>query len=580
MAGKKKKIKKMKRVKRKKDTKKKNRAKKRSERGRFVRSKPGKNKKKKNNKNDKEFFSRTKIRIFGIGGGAGSVISEIALRVKKADFIAANTDSKALRTIGKKVKKFQFGQNLTSGLGTGMNVELGEAAAQEEKERIKKLFEGQDLCVIISCLGGGTGAGASSIFAKISKASGCLTYGIFTLPFEFEGEKKMEIAREALEKIRPHLSVFSVIPNERIFQIIDKDTPLKEALSAINQKLVQNLEGLIEMIYSPGLINIDFADLKTILAGKGRLAYLNAIEIAETNKEEAVKKVISSPLYPYTLKGARGILYNIVGGRNLQLSDVSKISGIVSEFVNKNAKIIFGIGQQKKYENKVKITLLATGCSSKGGLLKKKEPLKKKKQKKALSVETKKPELENKTKTKTKSKSRPNFKSRAPSDLKKKPRAFKSKKRIKIKSKTKLRTKKRLEEKKESKNNYKLKIETEPKAKLKLKAKTKVKTSVESKEKSRPKLSLAQKTSLSLGQKTSPRPGLKSEPKKELKPEQKPKSSPDLQSPKKEEEKTGPKVRRNALQLKKVMEDEEKELMEKENIWETPAIFRRKNDGN
>ena len=233
----------------------------------------------------KDSIPRTKVRIIGIGGGGGSIVSEIVSRVKKADFVVANTDSRALNAI-KHVKRFQFGQNLTKGLGTGMNTEIGEMAAQGEKDKIEKLFEGQDICIIVSSLGGGAGSGASPVFAKISKNLNCITYGIFTMPFQFEGEKKMEIAKEALLKIKPHLNAFSVIPNERIFQIIDKNTPLKDALSAINQKLAENLEGLIEMIYSPGLINIDFADLKTIFGGRGKVAYLNTTEIKEPGKKK------------------------------------------------------------------------------------------------------------------------------------------------------------------------------------------------------------------------------------------------------------------------------------------------------
>ena len=209
---------------------------------------------------------KTKVRVIGIGGGGGTIVSEIISRMKKADFVVANTDAKALRLI-KKAKRFQFGVNVTKGLGTGMNVEIGEEAALEDKEKIEKLFDGQDVCIVVSSLGGGAGSGASPIFAKLSKNTKCLTYGIFTMPFEFEGSKKMEIAKESLDKIRPHLNAFSVIPNERIFKIIDKGTPLKDALSAINERLAKNLGGLIEMIYLPGLINIDFADLRTILDG-------------------------------------------------------------------------------------------------------------------------------------------------------------------------------------------------------------------------------------------------------------------------------------------------------------------------
>ncbi len=349
-----------------------------------------------------------------------------------------------------------------------MNIELGEQAALEEKDKVKKAFEGQDLCIIISCLGGGTGSGATPILAKAARRMGCLTYGIFTLPFKFEGERKMEIAKESLKKIAPHFNIFSVIPNERIFQIIDKNTPLQDALSAINKRLVNNLEGLIEMICLPGMINIDFADLKTILSGHGRLAYLNTVEIAETHKDEAARKVSSTPLYPYTLKGSKGILYNIVGGRALCLSDVSRISEIISEYVSKNAKIIFGINQHSKYKDKVKITLLAAGCGSKGDLLK---------VKKAQTV-------------------------------------------------------KGIIKKKRRKPKPKPKPVPEP----------------------------------------VPEPKPKPKPKPKRKPRPKPK-------PKPVKEKKGPeKVRRNALEVRKVIEQEEKDLIEKESVWDVPAILRKKQE--
>src|SRR4030042_749019 len=255
-----------------------------------------------------EAVKKTKIRVIGIGGGAGNIVSEIASRIEKATFVAANTDPKALRTVRRKVTRFQFGQSLTHGLGTGMNPDLGREAALDEKDKIKKLLEGQDLCIIIACLGGGTGSGAAPIFAKISKSLGNLTYGIFTLPFKFEGDKKVEIAKEGLEKVKGYLNAFSVIPNERVFQIIDKNTPLRQALSVINRSLAESLEGLIETIYEPGLINIDFADLRTILDGRGRLASLNSVSVPrkEGASKDLINKALNSPLYPYSIKGAKG----------------------------------------------------------------------------------------------------------------------------------------------------------------------------------------------------------------------------------------------------------------------------------
>ncbi|MDP1538579.1 MAG: cell division protein FtsZ [bacterium] len=349
----------------------------------------------------KEEIKKTKIRVIGIGGGGGNIVSEIASKVSKASFVVANTDSKSLKSCNRKVIKFQFGQNFTHGLGTGMNPELGREAALSEKERIKKILEGQDLCILVASLGGGTGSGAVSVFAKISKNLGNLTYGIFTLPFKFEGEKKMEIAINSLKEARGHFNAITIIPNERVFQTINKDTPLKEALSTINKFLSESLEGLIETIYEPGLINIDFADLKTILEGRGRLAYLNTIE--SQRKEGAIKdvaaKVLNSPLYPYTIRGAKGVLFNIAGEKNLSLADVNQISKAISELVNPEAKIIFGISQHKKYSNIIKTTLLATGCG--GGGIKvssKSEKKKVKKRRKKKEEKVEKVEVETKEK--------------------------------------------------------------------------------------------------------------------------------------------------------------------------------------
>ncbi len=327
----------------------------------------------KNNKkkNKKEFFlndsstSKTKIRVIGIGGGGGSIISEICSDLPKIDFIAANTDKRSLNSLSKKVKIFQFGSNQTKGFGTGMDPELGKNAALDEKDRIKKITEGQDVCILVSCLGAGTGSGAMPIFAKAAKESGCIVYGIFTFPFSFEGSKKMEIAKEALEETRPYLNAISVLPNENIFKIIDKNAPLKEALSVINKNLSESLKGLIEAIYNPGLINIDFADFKTVLEGKGKIAYLNtAVFDVSKGVEDSLKKTISNPFYSYGINGAGGILLNVTGSRKIGLNDVSQISRKIADTAKKNSPIIFGISYDDKYKDKIKIMVLAVGCET------------------------------------------------------------------------------------------------------------------------------------------------------------------------------------------------------------------------
>lgn len=311
-------------------------------------------------------IKKTRIRIIGIGGGGSNIVSEISSKVTKASFFAANTDQAALKAMSEKVSVFQFGERFTHGLGTGMDAQVGEDAAKEEKEKIKKILEGQDLVVIVSSLGGGTGSGAAAVFAQISRSLGNLTYGIFTLPFSFEGAKKKEIANGALERVRPYLNALTILPNERVFNVVPKTTPFTKTLSFINKTLSDSLQGLIETIYEPGLINIDFADLRTILSGQGKLAFLNTVDFskAEASSLESVDEVFNSPLFPYNVEKARGILLNVVGEKDLKLSEVNKILSVLQQKIHKDAKIIFGVSQAGTGKS-FKVTILATGCVSK-----------------------------------------------------------------------------------------------------------------------------------------------------------------------------------------------------------------------
>ena len=304
---------------------------------------------------------RIRIRVIGIGGGGSSIVSEIARSVKKTNFSIVDSDHRVAKKGGRNVKVFQFGEDLTGGLGTGMNVDLGEKIARKEKEKVARMFKDQDLVILIASLGGGFASGAAPVFAEIAKDFKNISLGIFTLPFRFEGEKKLRIAEEAVEKIKENLSGQFVIANERIFQIIDKKTPLKKALSSLNRSLILMLEDLIEMISKPGLINIDFADLKTILRGRGRLIYFgSAFSQGPNRAEEIVKKVFQNPLSIGDLGKSRKILFNIKGGKDLTLREVEKISSGICSF-NRTAKIIFGISQDPKCNSKIKLTLIEVG---------------------------------------------------------------------------------------------------------------------------------------------------------------------------------------------------------------------------
>ena len=297
----------------------------------------------------KEQTFRPKIRIIGIGGGGNSIISEIAPKIKRASFVAVDTDLGTPKKVPGKIKRFRFNQKLTQGL---------------EREKIKNLFKGIDFCILVSCLGGGAGSGISPIFAEIARKLRNTTLGIFILPFEFEGEGKMEIARSSLEKIRPNLNASIVISNENLFKLVDKKSSFKEALFIVNERVAENLEGLIEMLYSSDLfIDIDFADLKVILAGRGKLAFLNSVEVKIQKPIQGIaRKVLFNRLSPYRSYKAKGILFNITGGENLSLNEVNQIGSIITNLVNPRAKVVFGVNQNKKYQDKIKITLLATGC--------------------------------------------------------------------------------------------------------------------------------------------------------------------------------------------------------------------------
>ena len=334
-------------------------------------------------KSDLESVRRIKMRILGVGGGAGNIISEVSFGVSKVDFIAANTDTQALKGVSKKVRSFAFGQEFTHGLGAGMDVKVGESAAKAEKGRIKKLFEGQDFCVLIASLGGGTGSGATPIFAEAARESKCITMGIFTMPFHFEGDRRRQIAEMALERLKPLLNSYVVIPNEKIFEVIDKSTPLSTALSVVNKRLAESLEGLIETIYLPGLINVDFADLRSVLDGRGRLGYFNSVQTSGENKaQEGSEAVLNSRLGEYSIAGADRILFNITSDKSLRMQEVAEISKTIGQF-NPRARIIFGISFRSDFKNKLRITLLAIGCN--GG--KEKKVLKKRPKKKKIVKE-------------------------------------------------------------------------------------------------------------------------------------------------------------------------------------------------
>ncbi len=315
----------------------------------------------------KSFF-KAKIKVIGIGGGGSSIVSDIGKSLDKATFLTADTDVRAAR---KKtaIKRIMFGQNLTHGLGTGANPDLGRQAAEQDKEKIATFFADQDIVILIASLGGGFGSGAAQVFADAARDFNGITFGIFTLPFKFEGKNKHATAAKALKGLRRSLNVSLTISNEKIFKIIDSNVSISEAFSMVNKKLIDLLESLIDLIYNPGIINIDFADLRAILRSKGNTAFLNTAEASGKNRaDQVIEKILHNPLYQSSPFVTEKILFNIAGGENVSLVEVDKISRAISE-AHSDAKIIFGISKNPKLKNKIKTTLLMTGPGPQGAIV-------------------------------------------------------------------------------------------------------------------------------------------------------------------------------------------------------------------
>jgi len=333
---------------------------------------------------EEEKIKKVRIAIVGVGNGGINIISEISGKIKNVSFFAINTDSKSLKGAGKKAKKILIGENLFKGLGSGMSVSQVKEAIKEDKEKIKSQISGFDVCLFVVSLGGGTGSGSLAELAKISKENNSLTFGIFTLPFHFEGELREKNALQAIAESKNYFNAIFVLPNDRIFNLIEKEAPLKQALSSINKFLSSNLQKLVEIIFEPALINIDFADLKTVSAGFGKLAFFNIVEDGKKEGREILEKIMNPPLFPYDLSGAKGVLIHFDSKGGVSLEKVSEISKAISEKANLEAKIIFGFSEHKNL-NKEKIFVLAIGCNGIKNFLPEREGKKTTKEKKSAN---------------------------------------------------------------------------------------------------------------------------------------------------------------------------------------------------
>lgn len=303
-----------------------------------------------------------KIKVIGLGGGGSNAVNSMISTgsIQGVDFIAINTDAQALLTCQAQTK-IQIGENVTRGLGAGGNPQIGKEAAEESKEKIKNALEGADMIFLTCGEGGGTGTGSAPIVAQIAKEIGALTVAVVTKPFVFEGARRMVSAEEGIDSLKEHVDTLIVIPNQRLLEVVDKKVPLLEAFRVVDSVLGQGVAGIADLITVPGLINVDFADVKTIMSNAGSALMGMGTGSGENRAQLAAKAAISSPLLELSIDGAKGVLLNITGGPDLSMSEVDEAAKLISDAVDPDANIIFGAVINDKMADQIKITVIATG---------------------------------------------------------------------------------------------------------------------------------------------------------------------------------------------------------------------------
>lgn len=307
----------------------------------------------------------TRIKVVGVGGAGGKIVSRMMEgdRMRGVEFISVNTDAQDLDRVAAH-KKIYIGRALTRGLGAGMNPEVGKQAAEENRSEIGEALDGADVVFVTAGMGGGTGTLGSSVVAEIAKEKGILTLAMVTKPFSFEGSQRMTIAQDGLHRIKDKVDSLIVIPNDRIFSLIDKETPLLKAFSFVDEVLRQAVSAIAELVNVPGIINVDFADIKAILRDAGTTLIGIGAASGQERSVKAVNAAIHSPLLEISIDGARGVLFSIAGGKDLKMSEVNDISKAITSNLDPNARVIFGAYHDKSLKDKsLKVTVIATGFS-------------------------------------------------------------------------------------------------------------------------------------------------------------------------------------------------------------------------
>src|SRR5258708_4541108 len=303
-----------------------------------------------------------KIKVIGVGGGGGNAVSSMvdSGQIVGVEFIIANTDAQVLLASSVPTK-LQIGEKITKGLGVGGNPDIGAQAAEESVEKIKELVVGSDMVFVTAGMGGGTGTGAAAVIARLAKESGALTVAVVTKPFTFEGTRRMILAEEGIEKLRKEVDTLIVIPNQRIMDVVDRKVTLLEAFKVADSVLEQAVAGIAEIITVPGLVNVDFADVKTIMSDAGSALLGIGTGVGENRAQMAARAAVASPLLDLSIEGARGILFNIAGGPDLTMFEVDEAARIISGTAAADANVIFGAVVKNGLSDQVRITVIATG---------------------------------------------------------------------------------------------------------------------------------------------------------------------------------------------------------------------------
>jgi cell division protein FtsZ len=306
-----------------------------------------------------ETFAR--IKVIGVGGGGNNALDRMMENgIRGVEFVSINTDAQALHNSAAD-HKVHIGKTITRGLGAGMNPDIGRAAAEESKDEILDVIKNADMVFVTCGLGGGTGTGAAPVVAELAKKTGILTVAVVTKPFAFEGAKRREIAEKGFENLKQHVDTIIAIPNDRILQIIDKKTSLLDAFKTVDDVLRQGVAGISDLITTPGMINVDFADVRAVMQNSGSALMGIGRGTGENRALDAARAAIDSPLLELSIEGARGVLFNITGGKDLGMYEVDDAAKFITKSVDPEAKIIFGAVIDEEMDEEIKITVIATG---------------------------------------------------------------------------------------------------------------------------------------------------------------------------------------------------------------------------